>query len=882
MISAKVFCSSIEWCVICGIVLVLCARSAGAETLKLDQGWRIQSSAEMNAAGKSVAKAGYDTEGWYATKVPSTVLAALVDNGVYPDPYYGENLKQIPGYKPGRWLAMSKDSPFYPSWWYRCEFDVPGEYKGRHLVLHLDGINSRANVWLNGVKIADEKDVEGMFRRFEFDVNEHIVPGGRNCLAVEVTAPGHIPDKRYRTKQLEATTGWDDHNPQPPDLNMGLWQDVYITATGPLALRYPYVHSDLELPELDEAHLTVSAFVHNKSDKPVTGVVAGKIEDIEFEQEVTLELGGVKEVVFSPSQFDQLDVADPRVWWPNNAGPQELYYMDLECRVDGAVSDSTRTRFGIRDVNTYLNEEDWRTYEINGRKILIRGGAWMTCDMLLRLTHRRYEALVRYAKEANLNMLRSEGFSIRETDTFYDLCDEYGVMVTQQLFGRTIPDEDLAVACMEDTLLRIRSHPSLVHFLGHDETFPSEYLDKAYRRMIDKYAPDRTYQPHSGAFWIGNRKKTGGTRTGSLQTWQYATPAHYYISRSTGAWGFAQSGGIGGIFATLGSMRRMLPEEALWPPWTDAWSFHTVLQGGPYYNDILESMNKRYGEPDNIEDFIKKGLMMNYNSARGMFEAYGRNKFSATGITTWKYDAAWPASPTWQYVDWYLVATGAYYGAKKACEPLHVQYSYDDDSVCVVNNYYKKFEDLRVTATVLNFDMSEKYRRTQSVAVGENGKARAFEIEFPEDLSTTHFLHLTLEDGFGQRITDNLYWLSTSPEFYRVFGLPFTCFATGPDFTALQELPQVKLRVDSAIDDAGDGELSARVKLHNSTDHLAFGVYVAVHQGDGGHEVTPTYWDDNYFSILPGHTKTIVGTFNKRDLDGNKPVLTVTGWNIAQ
>ena len=196
-------------------------------------------------------------------------------------------------------------------------------------------------------------------------------------------------------------------------------------------------------------------------------------------------------------------------------GPQELYRLKLTATIDGKASDTANTRFGIRKATSYLNEEGWRQYQVNGRDVLIRGGAWMTCDMLLRFSHRRYDALVRYAKEANLNMLRSEGFSIRETDEFYDLCDEHGVMVTQQLFGRSIPDEPLAVACVEDTILRIRNHPSLIHFLGHDETYPTPSLDKAYRELIDQFIPDRTYQPHSGAFYVDERRKTGGTRTGT-------------------------------------------------------------------------------------------------------------------------------------------------------------------------------------------------------------------------------------------------------------------------------------------------------------------------------------------------------------------------------
>jgi len=854
------------------------------ELLLLKDNWQLQSSAKISDAGETVSTGAYNPAGWYPTSVPVTVLAALVDNGVYPDPYYGENLKSIPGYVDGRWLVMPKDSPFYPPWWYRTVFRLPAAYEGKTIILHLDGINYKANVWLNGRKVADSNDVVGMFKRFEFNVNDYVRVGEDNCLAIETIAPGKLPDKRYRTKQLEATTGWDDHNPQPPDMNVGLWEDVYISATGPVRVRHPYVSTDLDLPSLDVAHLTVSAQVVNVTEKAVTGELAGAIGSVAFSQNVTLAAKEAKWVKFTPDKFDQLNIRNPRLWWPNPVGPQELHDLKLAFTVNGQVSDDESVRFGIREATTYINDEGWRGYMVNGKKILIRGGAWMTCDMLLRLTPKRYDALIRYAKEANLNMLRSEGFSIRETDEFYSLCDKHGVMVTQQIFGRSIPDEDLAIECIEDMMLRIRNHPSLVHFLGHDETFPTDNLDKAYKDLIAEYTPERTYQPHSGAFNVDDRFKTGGTRTGTRELWTYANPTHYYTHKEDGAWGFAQSGGIGGIVACIESVRRMMPEKDLWPLWTDAWSFHTVIQGGPYFDTLLQALDARYGKPDGIDDFCMTAQVMNYESARGMYEAYGRNKYSATGITTWKYDPAWPAAMTWQYVDWYLLPTGAYYGAQKACEELHVQYSYDDHSIYVVNGLYKDFKGLKVTAKVYNADMAEKYSRTATVDVSSDGKTNAFAIDWPEGLTKLHFLSLKLEDSSGKRVDDNLYWLSTVPDIPGKQGYSrerefFVNPESVADYTDLRKLPTVKLDVTCGIEKKGE-ENVAQVKVKNPTGNLAFFVRLAMTKGQGGNEVAPTFWDENCFSLLPGEEKTVMATFAIEDLEGASPVLRVGGWNV--
>jgi exo-1,4-beta-D-glucosaminidase len=868
------------------LVLGVAIPVSAQQTLPLRDHWALQSSAQVKGAGDVISTAAFNPKGWYPVSVPTTVLAALVRNHVYPDPFYGDNLKRIPGYRPAPWLVMPAGSPFRTPWWFRATFRLPAAYRGRNIVAHFDGINYQANIWLNGRKIADAETTIGMFRRFEFDITRNARVGQDNVLAVEIIPPGQGPDMQYHTKQIEATTGWDDHNPYPPDMNMGLWQGVYITATGPLRLRNPYVASRLDLPAMRAAHLTVAVDVTNVTDKPVTGRISGAIGRVRFSQNVALAANETETIEFSPARFRQLSLHNPRVWWPHPLGRQELYDLTLRASVGRRLSDTATTRFGIREATSYLNREGWRAFKINGHNILIRGAAWMTSDMLLRLTHRRYAALIGYARHANLNMLRSEGFSIRETEEFYNLCDEMGVMVTQQIFGRSIADEPLAIACVEDMMLRIRNHPSLVHFLGHDESFPTPTLDAAYRQLIAKYCPDRTYQPNSGAFRVEDRFKTGGTRSGTRELWTYANPAHYYTHKDDGAWGFAQSGGIGGVIAPFESMRRMMPEQALWPPWTDAWSFHTVTQGGHYFDAMLEAMRRRYGEPSGAKDLCLKGQVMNYESARGMYEAYARNKYAATGITAWKYDTSWPASPTWQYVDWYLNAGGALYGAKKACEPLHVQYSYDDNSIWVVNSYYRDFKRLRVTAKLYNLDMTPKYWRAAKVGVAADSKAKAFTIERPRGLSKTYFLDLRLSDAAGKPITSNFYWLSTVPDipgeqgYDRAHARFWIRPKSTADFTDLAKLPRVALEVKSRIDGRG-AERRAVVMLRNPSKRLAFAVHLAVTKGTAGDEVTPIFWDDNYFALRPAEKREVTATFAATDLEGAVPVVKVDGWNVG-
>jgi exo-1,4-beta-D-glucosaminidase len=221
---------------------------AGSPSMKLTQGWAIQSSADVRESGAAISIVGFDAGQWYPATVPSTVLGALVKQRVYPEPGEGMNLREIPGttypkFTPFTDLQMPPESPFRHSWWYRTEFKLPAEYKGKTLWLGFDGINYRANVWMNGRQIATSTKMAGTWRLFEFDVTAVARPGETNVLAVEV-----FPSQ---TNSLAMTLV--DWAPMPPDKEMGIWRGVHISATGPVALRYPSVLTKLNLPATDQA-----------------------------------------------------------------------------------------------------------------------------------------------------------------------------------------------------------------------------------------------------------------------------------------------------------------------------------------------------------------------------------------------------------------------------------------------------------------------------------------------------------------------------------------------------------------------------------------------------------------------------------------------------
>jgi exo-1,4-beta-D-glucosaminidase len=845
----------------------------------LREGWAIQSSTQVQEKGEVLSTTKFTPTGWYPTAVPATVLAALVANRVYPDPYFGMNLRSIPGtsYPIGQNFAnlpMPPDSPFRVSWWYRTEFRLPAEYEGKTLWLHFGGINFRANIWLNGSRVAESNQVAGAYRVYEFNVTGLATVGKVNVLAVEVFPP--LP--------TDLAINWVDWNPTPPDKDMGLWRDVYVTASGPVALRHPHVVTHFDLPSLQTAHLTVTGDLHNASQQPLRGTLRGQIENIQFSQPVELGAGESKVVTFAPERFPQLNMKQPRVWWPAQLGPQDLYELKMEFEVDGRVSDRQAIRFGIRQVTSELNEKGYRVFKINGQKILIRGAGWAP-DMLLRSTPERQEAEIRYVRDMNLNAIRMEGKI--ENEHFLELCDRYGILIQagwcccdhwEKWEDWDAEDYTVSAESLKDQIRLLRSHPCLFDWLNGSDGPPPPKVEEMYIKILQELQWPNPFQSSATAKPTPVSGPTGLKMTGP---YEYVPPSYWLTDTERGgAHGYNTETSPGPAIPPLGSLRMMLPAEHLWPI-DEYWNFHA---GGGAFSSLkvfTEALNARYGTAATLEDYVQKAQVMAYEGQRAMFEAFGRNKYTSTGVIQWMLNNAWP-SMIWHLYDYYLRPGGGYFGSKKACELLHVQYSYDDRSIVVVNSSYKPFAGMKVTATVYNLDLAEKFKRDATLDVAPDSSTRVFVLPELSGLTTTYFLKLTLRDSAGKVVSSNFYWLSTAPEVLdweksKWYYTPTKSFA---DFTALQNLPKVELEVASRfVHEKQEGV--ARVAVTNRGPHLAFFVHLRITKGRGGEELLPILWEDNYFSLLPGEKREVTATYRVADLDGAHPVVDVEGWNVV-
>ena len=393
---------------------------AAESKIELHEGWSVQTSAKVDAKGELISTPAFAPAGWHAATVPTTVVAALVKDKTLPDPFFGMNLRSFAGMNypiGGNFsnIPMAPDSPYAVSWWYRTKFAVPAAYKGKTVWLNFKGINYRANIWLNGKQVANSDDVAGAWRTYEFNVTDAAKPGAENVLAVQVFSP---------TDHDLAIT-FVDWNPAPPDKNMGLWREVYLTTSGPVALRYPTVVSKLDLPATDTARLTVTAQLKNGTSQPVKGTLKGEIENVKFEQDVELAANESKDVTFTPDAFSQLVFANPRLWWPAQMGKPNLYPLTMEFEISGAVSDRKTSEFGIREITSDLNSVGGRAFHVNGKNILIRGGGW-TPDMMLRVEESRRDART-YPRDAQRAALPlgplEETPSMRDLTATLSRCD---------------------------------------------------------------------------------------------------------------------------------------------------------------------------------------------------------------------------------------------------------------------------------------------------------------------------------------------------------------------------------------------------------------------------------------------------------------------------
>ncbi len=846
----------------------------------LDRGWELQSSCEARAGGEQVSAVGFDAGKWHRTDLPNTVVGALVDDKTYADPMYATNLKSLPGmdYSAKTFFAlqdMPKDSPFRCSWWFRTEFTVPADFEQKTQWLDFLGINYRANIWINGKKVADEKDVAGTFATFEFNVGKFLMAGKPNALAVEIFAP--------QKNDLGIT--WVDWNPTPADKDMGIWKEVFLTATDGVSLRNPFVTSKLD-SQYKTAALTVSADLRNSSEREVNGTLRADVNGVQIRQAVKLAPGEAKTVTFLPETYSELKLAHPRLWWPYQMGEPNLYTAKLAFDVEGRVSDSAEVTFGVREATSELTDKGYRLFKINGRKVLIRGAAWAP-DMFLRWSPERVDADLAYVRDMGLNTVRLEGRIDHEE--FFAKADKLGILVMP---GWTCCDawerwknwkeeqHKIAGDSLRSQIRILRNHPSVFVWLYGSDNPPPADVEKMYLGILKELEWPNPSVSSAAETPTTITGKSGVKMTGP---YEYVPPVYWLAdTKAGGAYGYNTETSPGPAIPPRESLERFIPKEHLWPI-DEVWNYHAGGERFTTVNVFTEGLNRRYGTATSLDDYERKAQAMTYDGQRAMFEAYARNKYTSTGVIQWMLNNAWP-SLIWHLYDYYMVPAGGYFGTKKATEPLHVQYSYDENSVAVINGTYETLHGAKVTAKLYNIDAKEKGSRQVKLDLAPDSSTKAFDLPKVDDLTTTYFLRLELHDAASKLVSDNFYWLSTKPDtmdWKHRKDTVYTPQAEFGDLSGLNSLPPAKIVIaQQALGKSGRNNWMT-LTVENKGEGIAFMVHPRVTRGKGGEDVTPIFWSDNFFSLLPGEKRNIRAHYDDASLAGREPVLEVEGYNIV-
>jgi exo-1,4-beta-D-glucosaminidase len=864
-----------------------CAESAFAPTpVSGDAGsataiahWQIQSSAKAQQGGAEVSSAAYSTHDWYPVSGRATVMAGLLENGTYKNVFYSDNLR----------AAEEPDSSgnvFVIPWWYRTEFNLTGGGRETRTLLRINGVIASADVWVNGNLIAEQAAVAGAYPVHELDVTRW-VHAGSNILALRV----HPADPR-----LSLSMGWVDWNPTPPDNNMGPWRGVDVVRRGPIEIGSPQVTSTLPLPDLSRAALTVKVQARNLDasahDATITGVVAG----VSLKQTVHLDPGETRSVSFSSKSDPGLVLNSPQVWWPVGMGSHPLYTLQMAAAVDGVTSDRAGASFGIRSVSSHLTPHGFKQFVINGKPVLIRGAGWAP-DMFLRDDPKRMEAEFSYVVNLGLNTIRSEGKL--EDARFYDLADRNGVMILAgweccdkwESWAKTggepwdASDEKVAQASMASEARLLRNHPSVIGFLIGSDNAPPAAISKIY---VDTLRAEDWPLPIIAAAVDGATAETGPSGMKMAGPYAWIPPAYWYADRLGGAFGFDSEVSAGASIPLLDDLNRMLsPQEleALWK-YPQARQFHASAAWSVFatIESFDTALSKRYGPPMSLADYVAKSQLDNYDNARAQFEAFNAHMDAAkpsTGVIYWMLNNAWP-SLHWHLYDYFLNPAGAYFGAKIANEPVHIQYSYDTRAIMLVNHTLSSEHGLQAVIRVRNLDGGVAYeRRLQDIDLAGNGARQLAMLPVLDGLSRTYFIELELASANGNPISHNVYWLSTQTDeldwaHSNWYLTPVTRYA---DLTQLQSLPTATAKVKATMRHEGAEDIATvTLAVPSSSKAVALFQHVSIKQSAGGEFMLPILWSDNDVTLWPGESLTLTARFATPG--AAMPVVEVSGWNV--
>lgn len=847
------------------------SQTTGNGNIVLHKGWQMQSILQVKEGGSEISSPAYMHAGWFPVSVPTTIIAGLLANKQFNfDPFYGNNLQKISG------------PQFDTSWWFRTNFALKQTDKNKKVILILHGINYRANIWLNGQLIADNNQIVGPFRIFDFDITNHVHFDGENALAIEITRPFN-PNKRGGDLAID----YADWIHYPADYNGGIINDVELSTCDPVAIRYPLVRTNFDLPSLQTAHLDVEAELYNYADKPEEVIVQGKInKTISFQQKIMLQPGEQKSVMFNSKDYPQLNIKNPRIWWPWQYGKALLNDLEFTVTQNGKTSSSLTDRFGIREMGSEFIDSSSRKFIINGKPILLRGAAWAP-DIFQRRSAKRQEQEIKLVRDMNMNIIRSEGKL--EDDHFYALCDEYGMLVMTGWMccgSWQYPEKwdslkrVVAMESAKSVMYWLRNKAGIMVWLNGSDMPPR---DTTVERDFLSIESDLHWPNPVLATADESKSKVSGFSGVKMNGPYDWVPPIYWETDSNkhgGAWSFATEISPGPSIPPYESLIKFLPADSMSTS-NSLWAYHSGTMEFSNTKIFNEALDSRYGSSSSIKQFAKKAQAQNYEGHRAMMEAFGQYKYNkATGVVQWMLSNPWP-SLIWHTYDYYLYPGGTYFGMKKSMEPLHVQFSYKSREVVVVNSTLNENSGLQVKADIYRPNGELLYTHTAVTNIGSDTVIKLFAIPNSTSPDAIEFIRLEMNDKMGKPVSINWYWLSSRKDSLdwaksKWFYTPQSSYA---GFQDLENLPLTSLNIHTQFAKSGENN-NGVITVRNMGKPVAFFVHLRVLDRKGGADILPIIFDDNYICLGPGETRMIHCHWLEEDAKDTRPFILVEGWNL--
>lgn len=681
--------------------------------------WQLRAQDDVSDT-QALFETGFDPAGWTPAVVPGSVFTSFVEAGVEPDPNFGDNAYKVDKKKYDR------------NFWYRTEFatgDVPA---GEHQWVCFEGVTRKGEVWLNGVRLGE---LDGFMDRGMFDASRLLRHDGKpNVLAVLVEVSS-TPVANHASPTYISSEGWDWMPYVPGRLN-GITDDVWFATSGDVSIVDPWVRTKVPSRGQGIVSLTTELKNHSATEKSV--VLKGVIRpgDIAFEKTFKVQAGKQRTYGISPEEFPQLVIENPALWWPNGYGEQNLYTCELTCEVDGKTTDKQTVTFGIREYSYAYDKKGVFQISINGERVYCKGGNWGMSEYMLRCRGAEYDLKVRLHNEMNYNMIRNWIGSTTD-DEFYQACDKYGILVFDDFWLNShpnLPDDIFAFnRNAVEKIKRLRNHACIAVWCGDNEGVPLAPLNEWLREDVKTFdGGDRWYQPISREYGLSG----SGPWVNAHPIWYFTAYPLGYGTHKLDGWGFRSEIGTT-VFTNYESYKKFMPNPEQWPASPEMLDKHffgnSAGNGRPFR--YFSTVEYNYGKATGTEDFCIKSQLLNIEVNKAMYEGWQHHLWNdASGILTWMSQSAYP-SFVWQTYDYYYDLNGAYWGVRKACEPIHIQWSYADNTVKVVNTSNSDYEGACATATVYNMDGREvkSYARRAEVSSQSNTAVTVMTLPFPED-----------------------------------------------------------------------------------------------------------------------------------------------------